>query len=173
MRIITAALFSLCTLCAQAGDVYMSRDANGNVVFSDQPSTNSQKHEVRELPSVPAFVAPAKAPVVKAEKPAAFTYTSLSIVSPQNGHQVASGYAGSLSVNGVLSPGLRESDTLVLLDNTLKVASGRQTAFSLSNLERGEHSLQMAVIDAQGNTLISSNSVTIFVQRPSVIKRSN
>ena len=163
------------TVCLplQAGEVYMSRDANGNVVFSDQPSANSQKHEVRELPSMPALVVPQAQPAKPPKPVAEVSYTSLAIVSPHNGYQLASGYAGNLDVSGVLSPGLKESDTLILLDNGSQVASGRQTSFSLSNLSRGEHQLQMAVTDAQGKTLISSNPVTVYVQRSSVLKRAN
>lgn len=171
-RLFLLLIFTVC-LPLQAGEVYMSRDANGNVVFSDQPSANSQKHEVRELPSMPALVVPQAQPAAPVKPVAEVTYTSLAIVSPQHSYQLASGYAGNLDVSGVLSPGLRESDTLVLLDNGAQVASGRQTSFSLSNLSRGEHKLQMAVLDAQGKTLISSNPVTVYVQRSSVLKRQN
>lgn len=166
-------LITLLAMPVHATDVYMSRDANGNVIFSDQPGANAQKHEVKELPSMPAFVPPPAEPKVSKSKEPAYNYTSLSIVSPQNDMQLAAGYSGSLDVNGVLSPGLRDGDTLVLLDNNQNVASGRQTAFHLDNLSRGQHQLQMVVRDASGNTLISSNTVTVHVQRVSTIKRSN
>jgi hypothetical protein len=171
---ITTLLFSLLAAqAAMAADVYMSRDANGNVVFSDKPSANAEKHNVRELPSVPAFVPPPQVQQPARASEPAFNYTSLTIVTPQSGHTLATGYAGNVEVSGILSPGLRESDTLILMDNGVAVREGRQTAFQLTNLDRGEHQLQMVVKDKDGITLISSNLVKLFVQRSSVLKRGN
>ncbi len=166
------ALFCLLSLSAQATEVYMSRDADGKVTFSDKPVTNAEKHEVKELPTVPAFVVPKQEerPVKTTEQ--AFSYTSLSIISPVNDSQLESGYAGDLQISGVLSPGLRETDTLLLLDRNSVIREGRQTAFLLKNLSRGEHIFQMTVRDKDGNSLISSNPVTVHVHRASVLKRN-
>lgn len=163
-------LMAFCS-SALATPVYMSRDANGNVVFTDQPSANSQRHEVKELPSVPAFVPPASTPQPATVNEPTFSYTSLSIISPTNEQQLPVGMAGNLDVSGVLSPGLREADTLYLLDNGNVIRQGRQTAFQLTNLERGEHTLQLVVRNQDGKTLISSNPVTVHVQRSSVLNR--
>ncbi|MCD8523432.1 MAG: DUF4124 domain-containing protein [Saccharospirillaceae bacterium] len=155
-----------------ATEVYISRDANGNVVFSDQPGQHSEKHAVRDLPSIPAYVAPPSAlQPAKVNEPT-FSYTSLSIITPANGQDIPTGFAGNVEVSGVLSPGLREADTLYLLDNGDVIRQGRQTSFQLTNLSRGEHGLQLVVRDQAGNTIISSNLVTIYVQRASVLNRS-
>lgn len=154
-----------------ATEVYVSRDANGNMVFSDKPSANSQVHTVPELPSVPAL-APSTSltPPAKVSEPS-FSYTSLSILSPVTGFNLPMGYTGNLEVSGVLVPGLRESDTIYLMDGPHILQQGRQTSFNLSNLDRGEHQLQLLVRDKQGKTLIRSNTVTVHVQRASIANR--
>ena len=162
----------LISVTVTATEVYMSRDAQGNVIFSDQPSAGAQKHAVRELPSVPAL-----APQISTQQPASvneptFSYTSLSIITPTNGQTIPTGMAGNVDISGVLSPGLREADTLILLSNGSVLRQGRQTSFQLQNLDRGEHTLQMVVRDKDGKTLISSNPVTLYVQRASVLNRS-
>ncbi|MAX97638.1 MAG: hypothetical protein CMI08_00290 [Oceanospirillaceae bacterium] len=154
---------------AAATEVYTYRDKNGNVVFSDKPSANSKKHEVREIPIVPAFNVPPKEEVKPPEP--VFSYTSLSIVTPRNEDHLQSGYAGNVQVSAVLSPALREQDTIVMLDNGAVIAEGRQSNFALQNLNRGEHQLQMQVRDSKGKVLISSNPVTLYVQRASTLNR--
>lgn len=160
------------SLTASATDVYVSRDKDGSVVFSDKPSRGSETHKVKQLPVVPAFVAPAKT-----SQPAApsadkkTSYTSLSIVSPQDGTQLPTGAAGSLNVNGVLSPGLQPGDTIELIDNGQRIKQGQQTSFALEYLDRGEHQLQLQVVNAKGDVIISSNLVTVYIQRHSVLKR--
>lgn len=155
-----------------ATEVYISRDADGNVTFSDKPGANAQRHEVRELPSIPALRVPAETPPPEKVKEPSFSYTSLSIITPVTGQTLPTGQSGNVAVSGVLSPGLRETDTLLLLHNGTVMRQGRQTSFQLQNLERGEHTLQLVVRDEAGNTLISSNAVTIFVQRASSLRRA-
>ncbi len=169
-----ASLILLSAACTSslATEVYISRDANGNVVFSDKPGQNSEKHAVKELPSIPAYVAPPSAHQPAKVNEPSFNYTSLSIITPSNGQDIPTGFAGNVEVSGVLSPGLREADTLYLLDNGEIIRQGRQTAFQLTNLSRGEHGLQLVVRDKAGNTIISSNLVTIYVQRALVLNRS-
>ncbi len=156
---------------AFASEVYFSRDANGNVVFSDKPSANSEIHEIKEIPTMPALVVPAKQEAPSSSREEAFQYTSLSIVTPVNDQAIPVGHAGNVSVSGVLSPGLRPTDTIYLLDQQSVIGKGRQTTFSLSSLSRGEHNLQLVVRDQKGKDLISSNTVTIHVQRASALRR--
>ncbi|UXD86570.1 DUF4124 domain-containing protein [Thalassolituus hydrocarboniclasticus] len=166
-------LILLLTACTSlATEVYISRDANGNVIFSDKPGKNSEKHAVKELPSIPAYVAPPTAHQPAKVNEPSFNYTSLTIITPTNGQDIPTGFAGNVEVSGVLSPALREADTLYLLDNGEVLRQGRQTAFQLTNLSRGEHALQLVVRDKAGNTITSSNVVTIYVQRASVLNRS-
>ena len=99
--------------------VYVTRDADGNPIFSDRQSTGAEAHVVKELPSMPAFrrdapATDAPAPEKSAEQTTA--YTSLSIVTPSNGTQLERGFNGELEVSGVLTPALSKGDRVVLKD---------------------------------------------------------
>src|SRR5690554_368372 len=114
MRYLTAfLLLSLST--AFASEVYFSRDENGNAVFSDQPSANAEVHQVKEIPTMPALVVPAAEETAASKQEEDFQYTSLSIVSPVNDQTIPVGHAGNVVISGVLSPGLRPTDTIYLL----------------------------------------------------------
>ena len=171
--IISFLLLSLTT--AVAAQVYISRDANGNVMFSDKPSANSEVHEVKEMQTVPALVIPTEVDSShkKENTDKAFEYTSLSIITPSNEQTIPTGHAGNVEVSGVLSPGLKSTDTIYLLDNKAVLREGRQTTFIINNMPRGEHKLQLVVRDKNGKELISSNPVTIYVQRASILNRRN
>lgn len=168
-------LLSLSTANAYASDVYFSRDENGNAVFSDQPSPDAEALEVENIRTVPAFEAQPKETTEKESKDeeATFDYTSLSIVSPLNDQTVPTGHAGNVTISGVLSPGLRSSDTLYLLNRGRVVKKARRSSFNLKNLPRGEHRFQLVVKDQDDETLISSNPVTVHVKRASILNRSN
>lgn len=172
MRTLFFCLLSIFMLSSQATEVYMSRDANGNVIFSDKPSSNAQVHEIKELPSVPAYTPPVESlqPAKKTEP--TFSYTSFAIISPSDDFTLPTGFTGNLEISGLLSPGLRESDTIHLLDNNRSIKQGRQTAFFLENLNRGEHVFQMQVRDSKGKAIMTSNSITVHVKRASVLNRA-
>ncbi len=162
-------LLSLTT--AFASEVYFSRDKNGNVVFSDRPSANSEIHTVKDIPTVPAFVAQTAQEQPKDNQQPIAEYTTLTIVAPANELTIPTGHTGNITVSGVLSPGLRSTDTIYLLDHQTIIQQGRKTTFKLSNLPRGEHKFQLVVRDNKGKDLISSNTVTVYVQRASILKR--
>lgn len=170
-----ASLLFLCTLAMpsiNANEVFMSRDANGNVIFSDRPSQNSTPHLVQELPSVPAFRAPTTTTSDSAPKPQPdYAYTSLSIIHPQDEHALPVGAAGNVLVHGVLTPSLHADHRIVLLNGATILAQGRQTQFQLNNLDRGEHNLQIQVRDADNKVLIASQVVRVYVQRASRLNR--
>ncbi len=171
MRYLT--IFLLLTVStALATEVHFSRDENGNVVFSDKPSANSERFEVKEIPTMPALVVPAKETTDTKKPVETFEYTTLTLVSPTHEQSIPMGHAGNVQVTGVLSPGLRPSDTIFLLNRQQVLRKGRQTSFDLTNLSRGEHVLQLVVRDKDGKDLIASNPVTIYVQRASVLRRN-
>lgn len=165
-------LLSVCCY-SLATEVYITRDAQGNIVFSDQPQSGAETHKLKELPTVPAFKPPvSKPPEAQAPQANAVSYTSLGILTPSDQYQLPSGLGGELQVSGILTPKLEEGHVIELLDNGKVVDEGKQTLFTLRHLDRGEHKLQLRVVDQQQKTVISSNKVTIYVQRYSRLNRS-
>ena len=153
--------------------VYITRDADGNPVFSDRKSSGAEAHVVQELPSMPAFNVPdpARQPETQNREPVPVSYTSLSIISPSNGTDLPRGMAGDIQVSGVLTPALQGDDEVILKDSGKEIARSKQTTFTLTNLDRGEHNLQMEVVSPDGEVRISSQNITLYVQRSSSLAR--
>ncbi|MDF1764116.1 MAG: DUF4124 domain-containing protein [Oleibacter sp.] len=169
--LITMAFSCLCT-SVSATEVYVSRDASGNAVFSDRPSANSESLTIRDLSTVPAIGTQEadKDEQSEPEPNSAIEYTSLSIISPLSGTVIPNGAAGDVEISAVLTPALGPKHKIVLMDNGQVVKEGRQTTFKLNNLDRGEHSLSMMVQNDAGDTQITSQQVTIYINRPSALR---
>lgn len=161
------------SVSSMAADVYMSHDENGNIIFSDMPSSDSRVHKVKALPTMPATKTATllEAEPASSKTDVTFSYSSLNLLSPAHNQVFSVGEVGNVAVAGVLSPTLRPGDTVVVLDNGAQVANGKSTNFNLANLDRGEHTLQLQVKDRNGKVVISSNPVTIHVQRTRLLNK--
>lgn len=158
----------------QAGQVFMSRDADGNVVFSDRAEGNAERHEVKALPTVPAYVVPQRLQTSSSDKaPKTLPdYKSISIVSPRSGETFQNGDANNLMVIVDLQPALLADDTLQLFDNGTLIRQTRAGYFAINDLERGEHKLDVAVYSHDGKEKIRSDAITVYIQRVSVLKNA-
>ena len=188
-RIFIALLLVAAYVVAEAS-VYRYVDENGNVVFADHaiPGVNAQ--EITPSPS-PASAKPSKpanaaAPTPKTgtpTKPAAtpdkiaapakIKYTEVLIRSPSN-DEVAGNNDGVVSIDFSVTPPLRADlghKLLALIDG---VPAGKPTAASpliVENMERGSHTLVLAVMEPKGELLGSSKAITFHIQRITVHMR--
>jgi len=158
----------LMALPAIATNVYITIDENGNRVFSDQPSSDATKHKVRNIHTIPAVKVPGKKEDKK-EEPTAFSYSSLRITSPEDGTVIHRGMTGNFTILSTLKPALQAGDDLVLLLNGQVHSRGSGQHWQLSNMDRGEHSLQVQVRSGKDDeVLITSQTIRVIVQRNSI-----
>lgn len=98
----------------------------------------------------------------------ATTYSSLQITSPANG----SSYFEADAVVDVMiasDPALADGDSVYLyLDGERVGNSGDALGYSLSNLERGQHTLNSAIVDSQGTEKIRSQPVVFFMKQNTI-----
>lgn len=165
MRLLNYILL-LCVFAPASADIYRSVDENGNVVFSDTPSEGAEKIEVQEAQTVDS---PDTRPFVyePPESEPAPRYRSVAISSPQDDESIRAN-SGNITIRMSVSPSLKRGDKLVLLMDGKEVSAGSSTSVSLENVDRGSHSLQARVVGADGQTWVSSESVTFHLQRHSV-----
>nr|WP_298379480.1 DUF4124 domain-containing protein [uncultured Halomonas sp.] len=172
-----------------AATVYRSVDAQGNTVFTDTPSQDSQRIKLKSLTVVPSQEPepPAsKAPKTSAEKKAAprssrnvsggpfMPYSTFRIASPEDGYTLQTGYAGDIVIDIAVEPELRKDHRIrLLMDGDVSQSAMHTQVFMLSNLNRGEHTLRAELIDSQGQVRHRSDPVTLYVQRASVNLPSN
>lgn len=93
-------------------------------------------------------------------------YRSLAIGAPADGATVFDN-GGNVEVSVSISPALRAGDRVVLALDGRAVRERSGARFALSRVDRGEHTLRARVIDAGGNTLISSAPATFYLWRAS------
>ncbi len=99
-------------------------------------------------------------------KPKETKYTTLEIMSPGNDSTVHHG-SGDLSVIVNLEPELKDNDTMILYVDGEQRLSGRSSEFFLSNIDRGSHAIDVAVINENDEVLIRSDKVVVHLRRMS------
>ena len=169
-RLSIALMLSLsCAFAAAQTKVYESKDKSGPV-FSDQPAPGA-----RELTLPPPNVMPSTTPAPQqaAPQPALPVYRLLNILSPEDKGTVHSN-TGAFDVRLQAAPELRAGDRIrVTLDGNLIGRDFRSTAISLTDTDWQaaasnasiEHTLQAAIVDANGKVLIESSPATFYARR--------
>lgn len=165
MRLLPTALLLALALPASA-EIYRYLDDRGNPVYTNQPPEGVTSESVRLAPinTVAAPTPSSSDATATDESQAPQRYEQLAIEGVSDG-SVLRANAGDVSINIVLQPALHESHQLqLLLDGQPVAEPGRQTRFSFSAMDRGEHRLQ-AVVLAAGEELQRSAVLTFTVQR--------
>jgi hypothetical protein len=162
-----------------ATTVYRSIDAQGNVVFSDQPPGPGEAAETLEITEPATFDAPASNPAapgadaegwdwdMEAGEPAdqtPFVYAALAIVAPANDEGLRDN-AGNVTIVAGVEPDLRPGHLLEILLDGAVVSSGAGNTATLTEVERGTHTLEARILDDQGTVLITSQPSTFHMLR--------
>lgn len=165
-------LLLLITMPVLAANVWKWRDANGVVHYSDQPVPGAE--QVSGLLSNSYTATPGnKAASSSATTAATSTvgYTNVEIWKPSREMTVTN--TSQVSVGVRVEPALAKDHRLALyMDGKLVPSFPAQgMEYELSEVERGAHTLVLAVIDAQGKQVTTSSPVEFFVQQASVLNR--
>jgi len=147
-------------------------DANGVVHYSDIPAPGAVQMGVSvsqgQPDAAPAVQGPGASRLPPAPTEQAVSYTSLTIVQPQN-------EASYFEANSVVDvqidsdPSLADGDSMFLyLDGKRIGNTSDSTNYSLQNLDRGTHTLTAAIFDSQGNQRIRSQAVTFYMKQPTI-----
>jgi hypothetical protein len=145
--------------------IYVTRDANGVLVFSDSPQAGAEELNLSSRPNMMA----ATDPTLPAPKPPAKEPFTVEIAQPEDQGTVRDN-TGSVYVSGKISPmfqrGLR---VRLLLDGKSQAEPQNSAVFILRDVERGEHKLQMELFDQNGKLIATSPVTTFYLHRASVI----
>jgi len=151
-------------------ELWTWKDANGVTQYSDRPVPGAKRVELTGVtaPATAAAAPAVAAPPVRAPAKAAVQYQSLEIWQPAQ-DEAFFGADAAVSVRLRSDPDLAAGDRLVLALDGRRV-DGRPDSYEyqLTNLSRGAHSLEAAIVDERGNTKIRSESRVFHVQQPSV-----
>jgi len=170
-RVSQLALLFITPVALATTQVYVTRDAAGNLIFSDRPSADAEIHPVEPLPTVPSLKMPKAEDELPADLEIDQFYTNLQILSPNNEANIPHGLATDLSAVIDVQPALRPGDYLAVLVDGQLLSKGSSYSVSLGQLTRGKHIIEARIVDGDGTILLSSRRVTIYIQQPSVLNK--
>jgi hypothetical protein len=172
MRILLL-LITFCFLTPVSAGVYRSVDEDGNIVYTDKPSPDAEKIKIDNVQTVPAGDSNFEytPPENLSEEGA---YTKLEVVNPENDH-VFTGNTGDVTVSVMIEPALntKRGDRLILTLDGKKAGDSTSTSFTLANLDRGTHTIEVYVVNKGGKSLMESAPVSFTMKRTSVLSPSN
>lgn len=147
--------------------IYRTTDADGNVVFTDNPSAERPAEAVQLKPTNSMPMGAEKTRSAEGAEAVAPTsdfrgYTTLRITSPKDGVTLRDLHE-PVAVKVRLSPSLQAGDQVRIIDNGEPLPGD-----AIAHADRGTHTLHAEVVDENGDVLIRSASITVYVHRTSV-----
>jgi len=165
-QVLILTLLLLAPFTAHAEEIYKSVDKHGNITYSDT-KTNKQAESVK-LPAI--NTQPAVKPALNSQqnRPQESLNYQVSILTPLNGDTLHNNQR-RINVNVSVRPALKPGFYLqAMLDGMLHGQAVTSEHFTVGEFNRGEHTLSVAIIDANGKILTQSASITLYVKRPSL-----
>jgi hypothetical protein len=158
------------------GAVYKRVQPDGTVLFSDEPLPGSEKIEVPpinvytppELPSpAPSLSTEAKPPPAEEER-----YSRVEILMP--GPQDTLRNTGfTVDVAVLIEPDLKDGHRIVPVLDGKPLAPTTEPEFTLTEVYRGTHTLQVQIQSAEGQVLAASPVVTFYMHQMSLLFPTN
>lgn len=164
---------------AEGAEAFKCKGSKGEVVFSDQPCKDGEKIELKPvqtytpapLPQVSERPPEAAGKAGKAPAAKAAGYDQILITAPLANEEIRDN-AGTVTVSVALKPSLQDGHRLRLLFDGKEVAApGGSQSWDLQDVERGEHTVQVEVLDQAGKRLQSSDTVKFAVHRRSLLNK--
>lgn len=159
-------IFFANALC-YAENIYMYRNSEGTLVFSDKPHPQATIISVKsKVESIPASQPNAK-PNKQFSK-STVDY-QLSILQPKPQATIRSN-PGQLTVSLNIQPHRPKAAQLKFwLDGAVIKTTPYRAITTLENVHRGEHQLKVDLIDSNGKLIASSSAVTFYMHQASIV----
>jgi hypothetical protein len=152
-------------LQAQEKRIFVTKDANGVMVFSDSPQPGAEEINLTSRPNIMASTDPTLPP----RKPAEPEPFKITITQPENNGTVRDN-TGSVYVSGRITPMFQRGlQVRLVVDGTPLSEPQNKATFILRDIDRGEHTLQMELFDQSGKLIATSPVTTFYLHRASVI----
>jgi len=149
-------------------EVWQWRDENGVTHFSDQPVPGARKIVLSGAnPTAAAPSSAAAAAVTRPAQPAAVRYSSLEIWQPAN-DEAFFGADAEVNVRLRSDPPLAQGDRLLTYLDGKLLPGENAMEHSLSNVDRGVHSVTSVIVNRDGRELIRSEPVVFHMRQPSL-----
>lgn len=146
-------------------DIYVWTDDQNIVHYSDVPASGAKPMKLASVQSYSPLSSSMVTSTVTAVT-AEHVYKYICITSPDDQATIVNKIQGDITVNVDLRPTLKLGDQIQLLLDGKVVSSQKYTSFKLKDIDRGAHTLLAQIINVNNKILITSSSVTFYMQRP-------
>ena len=187
MRYLLLLSLILVSPSALTDTIYQSTAPDGSITFSDNPTDGAKEIKLKPITTYSAKEAAGKS---KASSASATTsadpqatdappsnYKKFTITSPANDTTLQTGDAGNTTIQTTIEPTLSVKNghrLSLLIDGTQLDYVTSSSNISINNLDRGTHSIRAVIVNKSGDIVqLSSNSITLHVQRASIFAPSN
>ena len=158
-----------------AGAVYKNVQPDGTVVYSDQPAQGAEELKLPELQTyTPTPIRGGDdqdRAASAAADPAGFAgYQTVAVSSPEDDATLRDN-AGTVSVSLTLEPALQVKHSVDIRMDGQSIGKGRGTSISLTNVDRGTHTLLAVVLDETGKEVGRSDTLTFHLNRASLPRK--
>lgn len=173
MRVALAlcAALSLLPLASAGTEIWRGVDRDGNVIYSDQPIPGGRRLPPLEVQTLPALKPPPPREPLPIDAAPVSGYELVDILTPDRDATVRDN-AGVVLVRVAVVPNL-DADAghrvELLLDGQRTGEPRTATTFTLQDVTRGTHQLQVRIIARDGGVLLTSAPVTFHLQRASAV----
>lgn len=181
--LLTTSIFAaICAAPVYAAEIYRTVDKDGNVVFTDVPT--SDRSESVELQKTSEYTPVAQPSTNRTgataerrrsldddeyeEEEVDVTYSSLTITSPEHDAFFRNN-AGNVRVAIQAVPALADAHQFELLLDGQRVQRSERNAITIPNVDRGTHILAVRIIGEAGDVLMESDPSTFHLGRISAI----
>ncbi len=169
-KLLTLILLLLALPCG--AEIYKWVDDDGNVHYGDHPAADQKNQIIKPMPISTyssGYRKPGTTTSKKTKKSEETRYTQLTIAQPQDDAAIRSNN-GQLAVTLNMTPALdiKAGHRIEFILDGSKVATNDGSSITLTNLNRGTHTLSANIIDKKGKVLISAPSSTFHLLRSTV-----
>ncbi|MBP2700862.1 DUF4124 domain-containing protein [Photobacterium lucens] len=155
---------------AQASTIYSWTDENGVVHFTDQPQTPDATAYPLSVTEVSGnieqtadAIATQTTDVAVVEEPE----KTITLVSPMH-EQTIRNNEGIINIHAVTNSKLNnQTQAQLVLDGVVKGDPQTELTWTLDNVDRGSHQLQIQLVKG-GKVIASSDSITVYLHRATV-----
>ena len=160
---ILAILIAACAVAS--AQVYRRVAADGSVHFSSVPGADAQRIDIAPAQTIrmPIQGQAAESTISPTPEEDVFRYTHAAVVSPAAGEYLRANN-GDVTLRLSLQPALKPEHAIIVTLDGERIAFD-DDAIVLRSLNRGYHSVEVAVVDGDYQELIRTPPVSFFVLR--------
>ncbi len=153
---------------ATSAKIYVWRNEQGVLVFSDSPRPGAEEVKITEQnivssPSIDTSILDITPQKIEEKY-------QVEITQPEQNETIRDN-TGSVYVTGLVKPVFKQGLKIQLyLDNKKYQKPQSRAIYILRNIDRGEHQVKMQLINNKGKVIASSDVTTFYMHRTSVIR---